>query len=317
MKFLSFACTGARARAGALLIALLAAASVARAQPSVEPAPPANAAPADLPAAAAQPADPAASAAAAPSPAAEPVTRYVLGAALAYAPDYSGSQRSSLKPRPLWAWQHGRYRLSTGGAGAVLGFGVVAPDAGPGASADIAAKDKWRLGAVLRIDNGRSSSDSPDLAGLPDVRRTLRGRLFTTYTFDAHWSVGANVSEDLLGRGGGATAGLGLGYHLPLGKATEWNIGGGANFGDRRYLSARYALPADVAAARGVAAYEPGGGIESINIGTGIMTALSPNWIVYANLGASSLRGGAAASPLTTSATTWQASIGFGWRNRP
>jgi MipA family protein len=108
-----------------------------------------------------------------------------------------------------------------------------------------------------------------------------------------------------------------VGYHLPIGKATEWNTGAGINFGDRRYISSRYALPAQAAAARGVAAYEPGGGVESITIGTGIMTALSPNWIVYANAGASSLRGSAAASPLSTSPTTWQASIGFGWRNRP
>lgn len=281
-----------------------------------EPVPPPSAIDAPVQAAAPEAAPPAA-AAAASQPAAEPVTRYVLGAALAYAPDYAGSQRSAFKPRPLWAWQRGRFRISTGGAGAVLGFGVVAPDAGPGASAEIAARGKWRLGAVLRIDNGRSSSDSPDLAGIPDVRRTIRARLFTSYTFDRRWAAGANVSTDLLGRGGGATASLGVGYHLPLGKATEWNIGAGMNFGDQRYLSARYALPEAAATARGVAPYEPGAGIESVTLGTGLMSALSPNWIVYVNAGASSLRGSAAASPLTTARTTWQASVGFGWRNRP
>lgn len=313
MKCLSFACPGPAARVGGLLVATLAAivaapcaAEEAGATPAAAPAPARTPAPV-----AAVLADPAA----AGSP--EPITRYVLGAALAYAPDYAGSQRSSFKPRPLWAWQRGRLRISTGGAGAVLGFGVVAPDAGPGASADIASTDKWRLGAVLRVDNGRRSSDSPDLTGIPDVRRTIRGRLFTSYTFDRHWSAGANVSEDLLGRGGGATAGIGLGYHLPLGPSTAWNTGAGINFGDRRYMAARYALPADVAAARGVAPYEPGAGIESLTLGTGIMTALSPNWIVYTNVGVSSLRGGAAASPLTTARTTWQASVGFGWRNRP
>lgn len=257
-----------------------------------------------------------AAAASAPAPA-KPVPRYVLGLAVGYAPEYAGAQRRVFTPRPLWAWQRGRFRISTSGGNAVLGFGSTEPDAGAGASADIAFHNRWRFGAGLRIDSGRRSDDSADLAGVPDVRRTVRARLYSSYTRDRHWSGIATVSEDLLGRGGGAAGSLDVGYGHSLGPNLVWSVSTGVRFGDARYLRARYGVTPEVAAATGRPVYDPGAGLESLHIGASVMTGLSTNWILFGGVGASTLRGGAAASPLTTSRSSAQVSIGIGWRNRP
>lgn len=297
----------ARMGAALILAAGFARAGAAEEPAAVPPPEPAASAPVDT---AGAPLPPAA-------PASAPPARYVLGLAVAYAPEYNGATRHVFKPRPLWAWQRGRFRISTSGANAVLGFGSTEPDSGAGASADIAFHNRWKFGAGLRIDGGRSSSDSPALAGIPDVRRTVRARAYAGYTLDAHWSGIATVSEDVLGRGGGAMGSLDVGYGHALGTNAVWSASAGMRFGDSRYMFARYGVSPEVAAATGRTAYEPGAGLESVNVGLGLTTGLSPNWILFGSVGASTLRGGAAASPLTTSRTNAQITIGIGWRNRP
>lgn len=292
--------------AGPLAAALcVAAARAAEGDAAVGPPVPAASASASAPASAVEPEAP------------KPVTRYVLGLAVGYAPEYSGAERQTVTLRPLWAWQRGRWRVSTSGANTVLGFGSNETDAGAGASADIALHNRWRFGAGLRLDNGRRSADSADLAGVPDVRRTVRLRLYSSYTLDAHWSAIATVSDDLLGRGGGASTSVDVGYGHALGRNAVWNVGAGLRFGDTRYLRARYGVSPEVAAATGRIAYDPHAGLEAIRIGAGITAGLSPNWIAFASIGASTLRGDAAASPLTRARSTAQLSIGIGWRNRP
>jgi outer membrane protein len=237
----------------------------------------------------------------------------VLGLSTAYVPEYEGSNRRVLKFRPLWAWQHGRYRISTSGAGAVLAFGIATPDTGAGASADFIRTDKLRFGAALRIDNGRSSSDSVDLAGVPDIRRTVRARAFVSYALDAHWGAAASLSQDILGRQGGALGSIDLGYHARLGEKTEWSAGLGMRFGDHRYMMTRYGVPPE-AALPDRPAFDAGAGIETITAGVGITSALTPRWILFGTLGGESLRGSAAASPLTRSSTGSAVTIGIAYR---
>ena len=238
--------------------------------------------------------------------------RFVVGGQFALAPDYAGASGQTLKLRPLWAVQFGRLRLSTSGASAVLGFGGDAP--GPGASTDLVRTDRFKLGLALRLDHGRDSSASPDLAGLPDVRQTLRGRLGASYALDQHWVAGASLSQDLLGRGGGALGSLDMSYRDRLTPTTQWSVGAGVALADSRYMQSYFGVPADAVTPSGLTPYSPGAGLRDVHTGLSLMTALSPSWIAFGGVGFSTLLADAAASPLTKSRSSWSASIGLAWR---
>lgn len=241
-----------------------------------------------------------------------PQSRYVLGMALTSATEYAGSDRRVLKLQPLWAYQYGRFRISTSRAGAVLGFGADAP--GPGASAELVKTARWRLGAALRLDNGRRSSDSALLAGLPDVRRTLRGRVYASYALTENWGLGGSVAQDLLGRGGGTVGALDIGYRQRLSERTEWSAGMGLSFANAQHMRSYFGVTDGQALLPDRPAFTPGAGLKDFHTGIGLTTALAPRWIAFASASASTLLGDAAASPLTKTATSIGASVGLAYR---
>ena len=240
-------------------------------------------------------------------------SRFVLGAALVSSAEYPGSDRRNTRLSPLWAYQYGRWRLSTSRASAVLGFATDA--AGPGASTELVSTKDWHFGAALRFDSGRKASDSPDLNGLPDVRRTLRGRLYASHTFDQQWSIGGNVSQDLMGRGGGALASIDLGYKYWITPRIEWASGMGATLADKRNMMTYFGISGEQASKSGLRPFAAGAGLHDVHVGTGLTMALTPHWIAFGNLGASRLMADAANSPLTRRANSVSATLGISYRN--
>ncbi len=239
--------------------------------------------------------------------------RFVIGATFVSSAAYPGSDQSETKLRPLWAYQYGRWRLSTSRASAVLGFATDA--AGPGASAELAASKNWRIGAAFRFDSGRKASDSPYLHGLPDVARTLRGRLHASHTFNQQWSIGGSVSQDLLRRGGGALASIDLGHRYWITPRLEWTSGLGVNLANRRNMATYFGISGAQAIQSGLRPFDAGGGLRDVHVGTGLTTALTPRWIAFGNVGWSRLVGDAAGSPLTRRTDSVGATLGIAYRN--
>lgn len=240
-------------------------------------------------------------------------SRFVLGATFLSSAEYPGSDQNQAKLRPLWAYQYGRWRLSSSRASAVLGFATDAP--GPGASTELVGTKNWHLGAAFRFDSGRKASDSPYLQGLPDVRRTLRGRIYTSYTIDKQWSIGGNVSQDLLGRGGGALASIDLGHRYWLTPRLEWTSALGITLANKRNMMTYFGISDTQAVQSGLRPFSAGAGLRDVHLGTGLTTALTPHWIAFGNVGVSRLLGDAADSPLTRRANGASASFGLAYRN--
>lgn len=238
--------------------------------------------------------------------------RIVLGANLVYAPEYAGASRHSLDLKPVWALQYGRVRISSSGAASVLGFGADSP--GAGASADLVQTDRFKLRLGLRLDHGRKSSDSVDLAGLPDVRNTVRGRVAASYALDAHWTTAVSVSQDLLGRDGGALASLDLGYRAKLTASTQWSTGAGLTFGNSRYMQSYFGVPEGALRPPQLPSFSPGAGLRDVHTGIGLMMTITPRWVAFGGAGYSVLLGDAASSPLTKGRGNWSASVGLAWR---
>ena len=213
---------------------------------------------------------------------------YVLGVAYGLSPSYAGSDERKARLRPVLALQYGRFRLSSSRGSSVLRHGLDASSSG--ASATLVERDRLNISASLRIDNGRSASEAVLLQGLPEVRSTLRGRLSMGYALTDRWSLSAGLSQDLLGRAGGAQLNTGLQYAFDLTPQTRVNFGVGA---------------------------APGGGLFSVDAGMGVMTALNRRWVAFGSISASQLRGDARRSPLTVRPNTYSATAGVAYRCCP
>lgn len=255
------------------------------------------------------------SALAQPEPGVAEGARYLLGVAALDAPEYAGADKRQFKLRPLWAYQNGRFRISTSRSNGLLGFGSEA--SGPGASADLLSSDRFKLGLALRVDSGRYSDDSERLAKLPDIKRTLRGRVYAAYAFDKHWSLSGSLSTDLLGHKGGSLLGLDLGYRARLGADTEWTAGAGLSFGDHQNMRSYFGISEAAALQSGLPVYTPRSMLRDAHAGVGLTTAFNRHWLGFAGLGVSTLLADAADSPLTYKKSSVSGSLGVVYRWLP
>lgn len=239
---------------------------------------------------------------------------YVLGAIVGSSPDYAGGAERSYSLRPAWAVEYGRFRLSSSRGSALMGHGLAARS-DSGASATLAESDRFSLRASLRIDQGDDGADSPRRRGLPDVRSTLRARLSTGYALTPRWSIGAGVSQDILGRDGGAQISLNMGYSFPYSERTRVSFGVGAGFADRQYLRTHFGVPASAAGATSpLPAFDPKAGLYSVDAGVDVMVALSRHWVALGGVRVSQLQGDARRSPLTVEPVGYSASVGLAYR---
>jgi len=235
-----------------------------------------------------------------------------LGAATSLSPSYTGSSTRSVQVVPMWAFQYGRIRLSTGGGAAVLG--IPQDPRGPGASAELFGSERMHVGVALRIDRGRESSTVNGLEGLPDVPATLRARAYASYALTPRWTLASSFSQDILGRGGGAVATGDIGYLEPLTPSTEWYAGTGLSWSDQRNMNSYYGVSPESAAATGLPPFSPGAGVTSLRFGVGFTSALTSRWILFGGAGVSRSLGYAAESPLTKQVLGGSVSIGLAYR---
>jgi len=236
---------------------------------------------------------------------------YALGLALSSTPQYAGSSRRDLSLKPIAAFRWGRFKLSSSGGSSILNFGEQTESSG--VSADLIDTRALKLKLSARIGGGRKTSDSIDLAGLPEIRKTVFTRLSASYALTEQLSVTSTASWDVLSRGSGLTLSVGLGHSKYLNRRTIWNTGIGLTYGNATHMQSYLGVPLDTATATR-AVYQSDAGIKDLSVGTGFMTALSPRWIAFGQLGYSRLLGQAADSPLTTGRNNISATVGIGYR---
>ena len=236
-----------------------------------------------------------------------------LGASISNGASYPGSTERSTGIRPVIGLEVGRFTLSSGGGGSLLDFDLDARDSG--VTAKLLQWENLRLSAGLRMDGGRKGSDEPMLQGLPEVERTLRGRLSVIYDFNKHASVRSTLSQDLLGRDGGATLQTTARYEIQVSPYSEIAFALGFTLADSTYMQGRMGVPLS---ASGVStplpAYVPGGGLFSQDVGLEFKSAVSDRWVVFGGVRYSQLRGNARRSPLAVKPDNYGISLGLAYR---
>lgn len=239
---------------------------------------------------------------------------YALGLAVIDAPTYAGASGREQKLRPLWSLRYGRFRLSGARSSGLLGAPTT--ERRSGASVDLFDNPNWSLGLGLRYDNGRKPGDDPALAGLPEIRSTLRARLNSNWNLGRGFSTSLSYSADLLGRNAGNQVGWGLGYGwAPWPKSTA-SVGVGATWADKRHMQTYFGVAPDVALQTGRTAFVPGAGLLDLHAGLALRMPLSGRWTLMGGLALSQLQGDAAASPLTHKPFGATAMLALAWTSR-
>jgi len=246
-------------------------------------------------------------------PANRDVFTYALGGSLGVAPAYAGGGSQQLKIKPLLAVRYGRFRVSSSGAAGLLSE---IGDAASGASADLLDNGHLKIGAALRFDSGRQSSDDVSLSGLPDIERTLRGRVYGSLDIGAGWSSYAGYSHDLLGRGGGGLGNLGVGYGWVPWRKLETTVTAGISWADGQHMRTYFGIAPAVALATGRTAFVPSASLRDVHAGAGFRLPLEGRWLLFGGVAVSQLQGDAAASPLTKRATSIGGTLAVAWRSR-
>ena len=236
-----------------------------------------------------------------------------LGASVNNGPSFAGSAERSTGVRPVIGLEIGRFTLSSGGGGSLLDFDLDARDSG--LTARLFQLDNFRLSGGLRLDGGRKGEDDPILRGLPDVERTLRVRLSAIYDFNKHASLRSTLSQDLLGKQGGATLQTSARYEFLISPRTEVGFALGFTLADATYMRSYMGVPASAAGTTtALPAYQPSGGMHSTHLGLEVKTLVSDRWVLFGGVGYSQLRGDARRSPLAVKPDSYSVSLGLAYR---
>ena len=233
-----------------------------------------------------------------------------IGPNLSYAPAYAGAQDHRTKLVPGFFLRWGRVTV-TNSSGFVTRR---SDDVVRGLGLNLSPSDRIRVNLALRFDAGRSASDSPALAGLGNVRSTVRVRLSGSWLLGDGWRLGSGLSVDAAGRGGGGFADLSIVREQRLSSATTWSWGSSVAVASSGYMRSYFGVNPEQAARTTYPLYAPGAGLRDAAVFANIRSELGPRWVALGGIGASRLLGPAASSPLTQKPTGWGINGGVAWR---
>jgi len=234
-----------------------------------------------------------------------------IGMIATYRPEYQGAAERVVNLKPVIFLRYGRFTASSGGSG----FATRRPgDIARGLGLNVVDSDRVRLSLGLRYDGGRSAEDSGALAGMGDVKATLRVRAAASWRFDSPWRLGANWSIDAFGRGGGHYGEVNAAYEKHVSPSSILTLGSSLGLGGGTYMQAYYGVSEEQAAASGYPVYTPGAGLREIIFAAGLRHEFNDEWTFLGGIGVSRLLGPAAASPLTLSPSGWGITSGAVWR---
>jgi MipA family protein len=227
-----------------------------------------------------------------------------------YGPDYLGARDSGVSVRPGFYARWGRVSISSGGGWAARRQEVELT----GLGIDLAHSETFDASLGLRSDSGRQESDSPALAGMGSVKRTLRARLSAEWRFAPRWQLGAVWTIDAFGRGGGNVGELRLKHEWRLSDRLTVSSGAGVSLAGDRYLQTYFGVTPEQSLRSGYPVYSPSMGLRDVQLYTSMKYELGDHWVLTGGPGVMRVVGPAARSPLTQRRLAWSLNGGVGYR---
>jgi outer membrane protein len=224
---------------------------------------------------------------------ADDAPRAVVGAGVAYAPEYSGGDKMWLAPALYadYSFGNGFFASTTRGIGYATTFDSI----------ELSAALGYRNGrGESRKYNGRYGSDF--LKGMGEIDGTATINLGAATTVgQVHFGVGAHIAGS--GDGKGNTYTLQAAYPLYSSAQNQVELSGIASYGDRKHTQTWYGVSAAQHAASGFRAYEAKSGFESVGVNVAWNHVIDKHWSVRTAVGLKTLVGDAADSPIVQKKT--------------
>lgn len=244
-----------------------------------------------------------------PAAAVEGLSGAVTGVML-WGPKYKGSARSDFAFRPGLLIRYGRVTVSSG-----AGFAARREDADRrGLGIDLAHSDVFDLSLGLRLDNGRDETDSPELAGMGEVKRTVRLRIGGSWQFARGWQLAGNWTVDAFNRGGGNVADARIQYEWQATPRLTLTSTASVTIAGPRYMKTWFGVDEEQSARSGYPVYDPGFGVREVGFLLNARAEIGEHWVFVGGPGYTRLLGPAAKSPIARQRSSWSASAGVGYR---
>lgn len=212
-----------------------------------------------------------------------------VGLGLRTVPRYQGADefKTSGIPAFSYQWSHG---LFVGGSDGLLGY-------------QNKTTEHLLLGVALGMDEGRSASDSRDLAGMGDISARPTLNLHAKMTVVERLEVSASMQMGSGSDSKGGVVQLGASYGIPLNTTTRVRLHVKATWANGDYMQDYFGVNPSQSAVAGYKVYTPGGGLRDVTVGVGVQHPLNAQWTLLGGLSHTTLSEAASASPLTRNST--------------
>lgn len=216
------------------------------------------------------------------------------GLLLTLSPEYSGAERHKLRALPALYLRYGRFSVSNAGGfidrrneEVVRGLGI-----------ELGQSPTFRASLGLRYDAGRRESASAALAGLGDVKATVRARLAATWRPVPEWRLAGAWTIDAFGRGGGNFGEVSAAREGRWDAATTWAAGATLTLAGDRYLQTWYGVNAEQSRRSGLPVYAPSNGLRDVTLFASARQHVAQRWVLLVGASTTRLLGPARDSPL-------------------
>ena len=204
--------------------------------------------------------------------------------------------RTEVALRPVLGFRYGRWRLGHATGDEWLAF------SGYRKASNLAYQlrddERLKVALSLRVQN---LQDNSSFDGFSSGKNTLRARVGVNYPLNKRWSVGTDVTQDLMDRGDGTTLSVGASYGLPLSERSALSLSGGVEWATADHWATQLRLLPP----------PPGGwhsGLGSVGLGMSYRYAFTPQWAWFGSVGSSRHLG--QVNAVSPSALSWSGQVG-------
>lgn len=230
-----------------------------------------------------------------PSPAAGHRWSYTLGLKVKSSDRADGSKDLAL--RPVLGLRYGRWRLGYATGDEWLKFSGYRKEAN--VAYELRDDDKLNIALSARVQN---LQDNSSFDGFASGKNTVRARVSVGYQLNRHWSIGSDITQDLMNRGDGTTLSMGLSYLWPLSDHSSLSLSSGATWATADHWATQMRLLPQ----------PPGGwhaGLGELGLGMSYRYALTRQWAWFGTLGTSRHLG--QVNEVSPSPLSWNGQIGL------